>query len=159
MRIKSFKRTSLLSPLACGGLTVAALVLAGCAQVAPAPAEPDPSRAIIAGSLAKVTQERADTRSADAAARAHSARLSGQGGTISVSFAGDAKVLLKQVAAARGIKYSVRGPEPRLPLFVVIDADNITIHELYSDIGNQMGQRADLVLKNDGIEVRYRDFN
>lgn len=137
------------------GAAMAAMLAAGCTQV-PLAQQPDESREIIARSLAKVDEQRADTRSADA--RPHAARLSGAGPTISVSFAGDARVLLRQVAAARGVGYEVRGPEPRLPLFVIVDVNNVTIEQLYQDIGSQMGQRADLVLKNNGIEVRYRDF-
>ncbi len=77
-------------------------------------------------------------------------------GAISINYAGDAKDLLKQMSAVRGKTFSVRGPQPYLPLFVMVDVKGVSFEEFLTDVGSQLGQRADLVLTNNTIEVRYR---
>lgn len=104
-------------------------------------------------SLARVHQMPDHTTSMDA--KAKDATLAG--GSITIhSYQNEAAKLLSRVAAARGMKFLVRGPEPRLPLFVNIDVENVSFEEFLATVGHQFGQRADIVLSNDTIEIRYR---
>ena len=104
-------------------------------------------------SMARVDKMPAHNKSADQ--KAPNATLTG--GLITIrSYQNDATKLLARVAAARGMKFSVQGPEPRLPLFVSIDVENITFEEFLTTVGHQFGQRADIVMTNGAIEIRYR---
>lgn len=77
------------------------------------------------------------------------------GKSLSINFVGDAKDLLRRVAAARGLSYEVQGSPPYLPLFVVVNVKNASLEAFMSDVGAQFGQRATLALSNGAIEVRY----
>ncbi len=79
------------------------------------------------------------------------------GQSVSISFAGEAKDLLRKFSAARSLSFKVRGPQPYLPLFVIVEAKNVSVDEFLTDVGAQFGQRADLAITNETIEVRYRD--
>lgn len=132
----------------------AAAVLSACTTVpAPPPAEDAESAKMLSGAIKRVEGASASTASADAKAKAASM----SGGAISVSFVGDAKDLLRQMAATRSVAFRVRGAQPHLPLFVVVDVHGVAFEEFLTDVGAQFGQRADLVLTNDSLEVRYRD--
>ncbi len=79
-------------------------------------------------------------------------------GSISINdYAGEAKVILKKMAIAQSLKFAVRGPHPHMPLFVMVNVKNATLEEVLTDIGSQMGQRANVVLTSTAIEVHYRD--
>lgn len=80
------------------------------------------------------------------------------GNTVTISYQGDAGELLKRVAAAMGKESpKVRGPKPYLPLIVHVDVVNVSYEEFLKDVGHQFGQRADLVLADEGVlEIRYR---
>jgi hypothetical protein len=135
-------------------LAAATLVaaLAACTSVPLPPAAPDESRAVLEKALTNVERLPASTASADA-----KPALAKMGPKITMNYAGEGKTLLKQVTAARGMKFSVRGPQPYLPLFVIVDLKDVTLEEFLSDVGAQFGQRATLALTDDAIEIRYRD--
>jgi len=134
---------------------VVALAMGGCATppAPPPPAQPDEVRVALEQSMARIAKLPAHSGSADA--RAPEATLAG--GLITIrSYQNEAAKLLARVAAARGLKFRVNGPEPRLPLFVSIDVENVSLEEFLGAVGYQFGQRADLVLTNETIEIRYR---
>jgi hypothetical protein len=91
-----------------------------------------------------------------ASAKAKPVESRPQDAKFSMNYAGEGKVLLKQVAAARGLRFVVLGPQPHLPLFVIVDLKDVTFEELLRDVGSQFGGRAALALTNTAIEVRYR---
>lgn len=131
-----------------------ASILAGCASVELPPPETDPEAAkMLSSSIARVDSLSKSTSSADATARP--AVMDGKAMTI--NFAGEARDLLKQVAATRGMTFQVRGPQPYLPLFVVVDVKGVSFEEFLSDVAMQFGQRANLALTDTTVEVRYRD--
>jgi defect-in-organelle-trafficking protein DotD len=72
------------------------------------------------------------------------------------SYVGDASNLLSRLAKARGMTFKVNGPEPRLPLLVTVDVDSVTFEDLLRQVSFQFGQRANLVLGDGRIEIRYR---
>lgn len=104
--------------------------------------------------IARSAELPSGTASADA--KPAPAVMAGQGGFY-ITYAGEAKELLRRVAVARGLAFRVRGPQPHLPLFVIVEARNVAFEEFLADVGAQFGQRADLVITNEAIEVRYRD--
>lgn len=99
--------------------------------------------------------EAAPTGTSSASAVPREAEMSGA--SITISFAGDAKELLRQVAASRSMSFRVIGPQPHLPLFTIVDVKGVTLEYFLADVGAQFGQRAQLALTNGSIEVRYRD--
>jgi defect-in-organelle-trafficking protein DotD len=136
-------------------LLVAAAALAGCATPPPppAPAAPDESKVLLDTALRRAETLPASTSSASA--KAQEPKL-GEA-SFSMDYAGEGKVLLKQVAASRGLSFRVVGPQPHLPLFVIVNLQNVSFEDLLRDVGAQFGQRARLALTNTAIEVRYRD--
>lgn len=105
-------------------------------------------------SLAKVDKHPEYTRSADEAERPPQPAVKEE--TVTVSFQGDAAQLLQKVATARGLRFSVHGPRPFLPLPVHVDVVGVSFEEFLTDVGHQFGQRADLVLGEGALEIRYR---
>lgn len=75
---------------------------------------------------------------------------------VSVSYQGSAADLLKAIAASRGVSFKVTGPSPHIPIFVFVEANGETFNAFMSDLDKQLGQRAVIVLKNTGYELRYR---
>ncbi len=135
-------------------IACAASALFGCATPPqPVAAAPDESRRMIEQAIARSGELPAGTASADA--KMAPAAMA-QGGMY-ITFAGEGKDLLRRVAVARGLAFRVRGPQPHLPLFVIVEVKNVPFEEFLADVGAQFGQRADLALTNDAIEVRYRD--
>lgn len=135
---------------------ISILALAGCVTApAPAPALQSDieSAQLLSSALNRV--EKAPSRTSSADAKATPAKMDGS--DLSISFAGDAKDLLRQVASARGKKFKVLGAEPHLPLFVIVDLKNTSLEDFLTDVGAQLGQRADLAITDGTIEVRYRD--
>lgn len=129
--------------------------LFGCASKPPPPAPPAPdeSRKMLEQAIARSMGLPATTASANA--KPAGAVLGGTG--LYINYAGDAKDLLRKVAAAQSLTFRVRGPQPHLPLFVIVNLQDAAFEEFLSDVGAQFGQRAVLALTNDAIEVRYRD--
>lgn len=135
-------------------ILLAAAALSACTTVpTPAPAEDAESAKMLETAIKRAENSSKGTASADAKPR----EAVMAGGNITINYAGEAKTLLRQFAAARSLSFRVLGPQPHLPLFVIVDVKDATLEYVMTDIGAQFGQRADLVLKNDSIEVRYRD--
>lgn len=135
-------------------ILAAVAILAGCATPPPPPPEaPDESKVLLDGALQRAEGLPASTSSASA--KPQDPKL-GEA-RFSMNYAGEGKVLLKQVAAARGLQFRVTGPQPHLPLFVIVDQKDVSFEDLLRDVGAQFGQRARLALTNTSIEVRYRE--
>lgn len=133
---------------------VCVAMLAACASAPEIPLQGDKEAAsLLEKSLASAKSLSPSTASADAKPK----EAVMVGGAVSINFAGEAKDLLRRFAAARSLSFAVRGPQPHLPLFVVVDVKSVSLEEFLTDVGAQFGQRADLVLTSTGIEVRYRD--
>ncbi len=133
-------------------LTLAAFftLIQGCASV-PQPKAPDKT----GEELDRVISQSLPKRTSSPDVGAHAAKLNG---AISINdYAGEAKSLLKKLAVAQNLRFAVRGPQPHMPLFVMVDVRNATIEDVLTDIGSQLGQRANVVLTSTAIEVHYRD--
>lgn len=132
---------------------LAVALAAGCATRVPPPQPPDEA----AVSLARVLKTKRDLpeHSDHVDAKATPAVMDGAAVTIR-GYVGDASNLLSRVAKARAIGFDVTGPEPRLPLFVAVDVDGVPFERFLADVAHQFGQRANLVLTDRGIEIRYR---
>lgn len=128
------------------------LVLAAC-TTPPSPPPVDEVSSSLESSIARVTNEPAFTSSADG----KPPKVAASGPKISIVFHGDAVNLLQRVAAARSLSFKVSGPMPRRDIYVAIDLKNTSFTEFLAEVGGQMGQIADLVYTDSGIEVRYRD--
>jgi len=133
-------------------VALVAAALSACTTAPPAPAAPDDSRGLIEAALKRADSLPAHTRSASAPAPAAVTA----GASLSINYAGEARDLLRQVSAARGLSFRVTGPQPHLPLFVIVDVKDVTFEEFLGDVGSQFGQRAELALTDAAIEVRYR---
>lgn len=145
------KQLRVLSIVATFGLM--ALALSGCMTAPVVAPQANEVGDALEQSMARVDTMPGHAKSMDS--KAKDASLSG--GLITIrSYQNEAAKLLSRVAAARGMKFSVQGPEPRLPLFVSIDVENVTFDEFLTTVGHQFGQRADIVLTNGAIEIRYR---
>jgi hypothetical protein len=127
-------------------------VMAGCANK-PIPLHTeDPAEVALQASMARVNAPAAFTNGADE--KVPAPKMSGQ--SITVSYQGNADVLLAKIARARDMSFKVQGPRPFLPLPVHVDLVDVTLGEFLADVGHQFGQRADLVLTDKAIEIRYR---
>ncbi|RKP47574.1 hypothetical protein D7S89_15215 [Trinickia fusca] len=73
---------------------------------------------------------------------------------MTVQWRGDAPEVLRKIAEAKGLQFSVSGRA--VPLPVSIDATNTSFVQVLENIGTQLGGRADVVLKADALELRYR---
>lgn len=135
---------------------LAATLASGCATTPQPVAVVSPAAEIgreLDDSLSRSQTAPAFTRSADPKAPESNLKA----GKITIRhYQNDASKLLSRLAAARGLKFAIQGPEPRLPLFVSIDVENVTLEELLTDVGLQFGQRADIVLTNELLAIRYR---
>lgn len=133
-------------------IALLAAALAACSSTPLTPEKPDESKLLLEKALSRADALPANTASADATpAKAQMAES-----RISMNYAGEGRTLLKQVAAARGLKFNVRGAQPHLPLFVIVDLKDVSFEDFLRDVGAQFGQRASLALTDEGIEVRYR---
>lgn len=136
-----------------GALVIA--LIAGC-KTAPqiaAPREADPVEARIEASLLKSKAESPLGPEVKVAAPIYSLTKT------TVSYWGDASNLLQDVGKAMKWTFKVTGPQPRLPIYVQIDVNNVGLSELLSQIARQLSQRADIVVGQDSIELRYRSVN
>lgn len=73
-----------------------------------------------------------------------------------VSYLGDAKNLLADVATSLGVSFEVSGPQPRLPIYVQVHAKGVPLKSLLEDVARQLSERADIVMSDTRIELRYR---
>lgn len=78
------------------------------------------------------------------------------GDSISVAWQGDAAVFLNEVARQRFLKFTVTGPQPRLPIYIYVNATQMAYLDLLRDVDKQFGQRANVVLGDGYMELRYR---
>lgn len=83
------------------------------------------------------------------------------GDRVTVSFLGDASTLLSDAVKGRGEgwTFTVGGPQPRLPIYVQVNAKDSSFNAFMSDVAQQLGQRADIVMNGTAIELRYRAQN
>lgn len=139
---------------ALAGVALLAAVLAGCA-VAPA-SESKPEDPAVASVDKALQRSKNDLPEFTASSTAKPSAAKEKGPTISLDYAGEAKVLLARLAKANGMEYRTLGPQPHLPLFVVINVKDARLSEVLRDAGEQFGERADLFLKDKAIEVVYR---
>jgi len=126
--------------------------LVGCAEK-PITSQADPALASVDGAIERSAKDLPEF-TGSSTVKPKAAKESGP--TISLDYAGEAKVLIKRLAVANSMNYSVFGPQPYLPLFVVINVKDASLHDVLRDIGEQFGERADLALGDKSIEVRYR---
>lgn len=76
--------------------------------------------------------------------------------SISVAWQGDAAVFLNEVARQRFLKFTVTGPQPRMPIYIYVNATQTAYLDLLRDVDKQFGQRANVVLGDGYMELRYR---
>ena len=86
--------------------------------------------------------------------------------SVRVSYVGDVKVLLKDIATQMGLTYQVTGPQPHQPIFVQIASSGEPLPGLLTNVARQLGQRADIVFDHvsdtgpagtrGSLELRYR---
>lgn len=143
---------------------VSALLLSGCSLFLEVEQPPPKTAIVMNGDLAAAQLHNAINRhlptptesGLTADAKVPAANLGAADGQVSIAYSGEAAVLMEKVARAKGMKFQVSGPQPRLPLFITVAIQNGTWGQLYRDVGAQFGQRADLVLHDEGLEIRYR---
>lgn len=140
--------------LAAATIAATAAVVSGCASPPPVV---KPTVDSVTTSLDRVIDSGSvlPSHSASADAPAIPAKMGSERITIK-SYVGDASNLLSRMAKARGMEFKINGPEPRLPLLVTVDVDSVSFENFLSQVGFQFGQRADLVLGDRFIEIRYR---
>lgn len=150
-------RTSIAAPVCrlavSSVVAIATLALAACATPPAPPAQPDSAQVLLEKMLNK---PRSPDYMLSADAPAAGPRL--VDGKMWVSFRGDAVDLLKKLEPVTGKKVAVTGPQPRLPLYVQVSAAGLPADEVFKDIGYQLGQRADLILQAQTIEIRFRSY-
>jgi len=136
------------------GLSVCmAAVMAGCASSPPSQESTDPAMSSLDKAIEK---SRVELPEFTASSTAKPKPPKEKGATISLDYAGEARTLLARLAAANERQFRVLGPQPHLPLFVIVNAKEADFVEVLRDIGEQFGERADLVLTDKAIEVHYR---
>lgn len=137
-----------------GFAVVAAGLCIGLVACASQPEKPvDPVKSSLEKMLVEVDSMPRHSSSAEAPAPA--ARLNGSRVTIR-NYVGDASNLLGRLAKARDMRFIVNGPQPHLPLLVTIDVESVSFEDFLNQVSFQFGQRADLVLGDNHLEIRYR---
>jgi hypothetical protein len=135
-------------------ISIAAFSLVGCTSAPKKePQATDPAAVLLKEGIARTANETAEF-TASVQATPKPAVMAGS--SITLNFAGDAKTLLAKVAAANGLKFTILGPQPRLPLFISVDVANVPLEVFLRDVAEQFGQRASLALNDGAIEIRYR---
>lgn len=135
------------------GLTVAAVSLVmGCATPVPAPvvAPPDPVAQRLDGSISSGHVLPPQGPEVPVRKPVYTAA------STTVSYFGDASVLLAEVAKSQNWQFQVTGPTPRLPIFVQVDEANVPLAAFLSRLATQLSQRADIVIEAGVIDLRYR---
>jgi hypothetical protein len=139
--------------------TISAL-LAACAAPSKAPeAQPDPAAVQLRTMLASadaLSPATASANAAEASAKPEAKEKAMSAARMSLTFAGNAAELLRPLAAARGLTLKTVGPQPHLPLFIVVDQKDASFEDVLKDVAAQFGQRARLALTDHAIEIRYR---
>lgn len=75
---------------------------------------------------------------------------------VNVSYQGSAADLLTAIAASRGKTFRITGPAPHVPIFVFVETRDQHFEEFMRDLDKQFGQRADVVIGDKHLELRYR---
>lgn len=134
----------------------ACLALSACMTPPPAPSadKPDPAAMVLDKALLPTVAAKKVGPEVPAVKPVY-------GDTTTVSFLGDAATLLADAAKGRGgdWKFAVSGPQPRLPIYVQVNAKGVAFADFLKDVAEQLGQRADIALSGSTIELRYRANN
>lgn len=148
-----------LNPKKIALLAAGVFVLSGCNEQKPLPDEVAKalleSKAVdvqLAGSAGRIEQLMIELAGARAAGAMPVDALSAQ--SISMDFEGDATTLVRQIAKVANLRFDTRG-RANVPLPVSIHEKDVPMLRILELIGYQLGQRADLVLTNDSLEIRY----
>lgn len=128
------------------------LLIGGCAvpQPAPKPVAPDPVLMRIDAAIADGAKEKPIGFETPVQRPVYT-----NARTI-VSYAGDASQLLKDAAREMKLDFLVTGPQPHLPIFVQIDVKRVSFEDFLRQVAAQLGQRADIELRDSAIELKYR---
>ncbi len=134
----------------------AGVILSGCSSLhsQPSPAPSDPPVDPAASRIDAVIAQGAAERKVDVDMSRPRATYDWNATT--VDFFGDASVFLKEVAAGVGMRAVISGPQPTIPIFIRIQAVNEPLEQVLRRVAEQLGGRADIVLRNTSIEMRYR---
>jgi hypothetical protein len=133
-------------------LIILAIFVAGCAQQPKAPDNTDllPGvRLSLREAIASVDKQKENTRAAQETADLGASKLT-------VVWEGEGAEILTRIAAAQKMRFKITGPQPRLQLPVFVKLKDVSLSEAVQAIGEQFGQRADVVLTDDTIELRMR---
>ncbi len=136
-------------------LCAATIMAVGCAAPpAPPPkvVAPDAAAARLEAALAQRAAEPAFSSSDSRAAKARYGK-----DATTVTYWGDASVLLKDAAQAMNMEFKVGGPHPRLPIYVQVAVKDVSLQAFLRDVAGQLGGRADVILSSTSIELRYRN--
>ena len=78
--------------------------------------------------------------------------------SVTLSYLGDARILLDEAARANGMTFAVSGPQPHLPIFVQVHVKDVPMEAFLENVALQLSQRADLHFRKGRktLELRYR---
>jgi len=76
--------------------------------------------------------------------------------SVDVDYFGDVSVFLRMMSEGLGWRFAVTGPGPYIPIFVTVSAKGSPAEEVLRKLALQLGGRADIVLRDTMIELRYR---
>lgn len=137
-------------------LVIAVALLGGCATNSKNVTEPGAAAIAVRQELEKSLGRVQSQPGWSGGAEARAPRPDFTSDSISLAWQGDAAVLLSEVARQRLLKFNVTGPQPRLPIYIFVNSTSQTYVDLLGDIDKQFGQRANVVLGDDYLELRYR---
>lgn len=131
------------------------VALAGCATQPAAPLPepepaPDPAEQRLQAALAQARAER------EVGVDQPAPKPSFGWQETTVDYFGDAAVFLRLAAEGAGKRFHVTGPGPHIPMFIRIQSAQEPLEEVLRRVALQMGGRADIALRDDAIELRYR---
>ena len=137
-------------------ISIFALVAAtGCATKRPA-VEAEPTEMPGVKVLINEMLDRADKRKELSSQVKQATDLSGD--RMNVLWEGEAAEILSRIAIAKNYKFKITGPKPRLQLPVFINIKNVTIEEALLAISEQFGDRADILLDDNQIELKMKSY-
>lgn len=131
------------------------LGLSACAGTNEAPPAPDPVKLTpLEASAERIETMMVDVMSIEAGLKT----VKTEGMPISISFAGDAAVILKKLADLEGKNFLVTGRHvASMP--VSLEVKDRPIKEVLYLIGMQVGSRADVVSSPKAIELRFKEWS
>lgn len=137
-------------------ITICALVaVTGCATKRPQ-VEAEPGEMPGVKVLINEMLDRADKRKELSLQVKQATDLSGD--RMNVLWEGEAAEILSRIAIAKHYKFKITGPKPRLQLPVFINLKNVTIEEALIAISEQFGDRADILLDDNQIELKMKSY-